>query len=67
MDTFETAMRRKGYNKGYIVAFDFTRDAQEEVARAKSQEGLDIELVKVEEIKKRFQEGFMETLKGIGS
>lgn len=67
VDNFETAMRRKGYNKGYIVAFDFTKDAYEEVARVKSQEGLDIELVKVEEIKKRFQEGFMETLKGIGS
>jgi DNA modification methylase len=66
VDTFETAMRRKGYNKGYVVAFDFTKDAHEEVARAKS-EGLHIELVKVDEIKKRFQEGFMETLKGIGS
>jgi DNA modification methylase len=66
VDNFETAMRRKQYTKGYIVAFDFTRDAYEEVARAKSQEGLDIELVKVDEIKKRFLEGFMETLKGIG-
>jgi len=65
VDNFETAMRRKGYNKGYIVAFDFTRDAHEEVARAKSQEGLDIELVKVGEISKRFREGFMETLKSI--
>lgn len=65
VDNFETAMRRKSYNKGYIVAFDFTKDSYEEVARAKSQEGLDIELVKVEEIKKRFLEGFMETLKGI--
>jgi hypothetical protein len=58
-------MRRKGYSKGYIVAFDFTRDAHEEVARAKAQEGLDIELVRVDEISKRFREGFMETLKGI--
>jgi DNA modification methylase len=66
VDTFETAMRRKGFDKGYIVAFDFTKDAYEEVARAKS-EGLHIELVKVSEIKKRFQEGFIETLKGIGS
>jgi DNA modification methylase len=65
VDNFETAMRRKGYNKGYIVAFDFTKDAYEEVARAKSQEGLDIELVKVDEISKRFREGFMETLKSL--
>ena len=67
VDNFETAMRRKGYNKGYIVAFDFTRDAHEEVARAKSQEGLDIELVKVGEIKERFLEGFIGSLKDIGS
>jgi len=66
VDNFETAMRRKGFDKGYIVAFDFTKDAYEEVARAKS-EGLHIELVKVDEIKKRFLEGFMETLKGIVS
>jgi len=65
VDNFETAMRRKGYNKGYIVAFDFTRDAHEEVARAKSQEELNIELVKVDEISKRFREGFIETLKGV--
>jgi DNA modification methylase len=64
VDNFETAMRRKGFDKGYIVAFDFTKDAYEEVARAKS-EGLHIELVKVDEIKKRFLEGFMETLKEI--
>ena len=63
VDNFETAMRRKGHNKGYIVAFDLTKDAYEEVARAKSQDGLDIELVKVAEISKRFCEGFMETLK----
>jgi hypothetical protein len=35
--------------------------------RAKSEEGLDIELVKVEEMKKRFLEGWMESLKGTGS
>ncbi len=65
VDNFETAMRRKQHTKGYIIAFDFTKDAYEEIARAKSQEGLDIELVKVDEISKRFREGFMETLKGI--
>lgn len=65
VDNFETAMRHKQHTKGYIIAFDFTKDAYEEVARAKSQEGLGIELVKVDEISKRFREGFMETLKGI--
>jgi len=65
VDNFETAMRRKQHTKGYIIAFDFIKDAYEEVPRAKSQEGLDIELVKVDDISKRFREGFMETLKGI--
>ncbi|MBT9159777.1 MAG: Type-2 restriction enzyme RsrI [Dehalococcoidia bacterium] len=41
--------------------------SSKEVARARSGRGLDIELVKVGEISKRFREGFMETLKGVGS
>jgi len=47
VDNFETAIRRAGKNKGYIVAFSFTRDAREEVARARWEEGLEIKLVKV--------------------
>ena len=35
VDNFETAMRRKQHTKGYVIAFDFTEDAYEEVARAK--------------------------------
>ena len=65
VDNFETAMRRKGHDKGYIITCDFTKDAYEEVGRAKSQEGLDIELVKVDEISKCFREGFMENLKSL--
>ncbi len=49
IDNFETAMRRGGYETGYVVAFKFTRDAHEEVARAKS-DGLSIELIKVQEV-----------------
>jgi len=55
VDAFETAMRRKGHNKGYIVAFGFSKDAHEEVARAKS-EGFEIELVSVRDIKRKFFE-----------
>lgn len=52
VDEFETALRRKGKNKGYITAFSFTRNAYEEVARAKD-DGLDISLIKVDELIKR--------------
>lgn len=49
VDNFETAMRRAGYDTGYIIGFSFTRGAAEEVARARS-EGLTIKLIKVAEI-----------------
>lgn len=47
VDNFETAIQRESRKKGYIVAFSFGRGAREEVARARSHEGLDIELVEV--------------------
>ncbi|MFY0406900.1 DNA methyltransferase [Solicola sp. PLA-1-18] len=50
VDNFETAMRRGGHDKGYIVAFSFTRGAREEVARARWHDKLEIELVTVNEL-----------------
>ena len=50
VDNFETAMRRANKTKGYIVAFSFSKGAYNEVARAKSKDGLDIELLTVEEL-----------------
>ena len=49
VDNFETALRRRKYDKGYIVGFSFTKDAHEETARVK-RKGLDIKLVKVEDL-----------------
>ncbi len=49
VDNFETAMRRGQHDVGYIVGFSFTKDAYEEVARAKH-DGLSIKLVKVKEV-----------------
>lgn len=49
VDNFETAVRREGKAKGYIVAFSFTRGAREEAARARS-DGLDIHLVNVSDL-----------------
>jgi DNA modification methylase len=46
VDAFETAVRREGKDRGWIVAFGFTRDAHREVARART-EGLQIGLVRV--------------------
>ena len=50
VDNFETAMRRGGHDTGYVVAFSFTRNAKEEVARARVQDGLDIRLLTVEQL-----------------
>lgn len=49
VDNFETALKRQKYDKGYIVAFSFTRGAHEEVARVKKK-NLIIKLVKVEDL-----------------
>jgi DNA modification methylase len=55
VDNFETAIKRyygSGLKelRGVIVAFSFTKDAYEEVARVKNQENIDIKLMTVEEI-----------------
>jgi hypothetical protein len=50
VDNFETAIKRQGKEKGYIIAFSFTRGAYEEAARAKASNGQDIKLVKVADL-----------------
>ncbi len=47
VDKFETAVERNGKGAGYIVAFSFTKDAHEEVARVKRAKKQDIRLVTV--------------------
>lgn len=49
VDNFETAIRRSGKDRGFIVAFSFGKGAHEEVARAK-REGLTVTLVTVERL-----------------
>ena len=53
VDNLETAIRRAKKTKGIIIAFSFGRGAHEEVARAKNEEGLDIELVTVKDLMER--------------
>jgi DNA modification methylase len=50
VDNFETAVRRSGKGKGYIVAFSFARGAKEEAARVKAAESLEIVLIKVADL-----------------
>ena len=50
IDNFETAIKRGKKTKGIIVAFSFGKGAYEEVARAKNQDGVEIELKLVEEV-----------------
>jgi len=49
VDNFETALRRGKYQKGFIIAFSFTKGTHEEVARVKGK-GLDIKLIRVEDL-----------------
>lgn len=56
VDNFETAMDRAGKDKGYIVAFSFTKGAREEVARARWERKLEIQLVTVERLLEPEQE-----------
>ena len=50
VDNFSAAMRRLGKKKGYVVAFSFGKGAREEAAALKHREGVQIELLTVEEI-----------------
>lgn len=50
IDNFETAMRRRSKKRGIIVAFSFSKGSHEEVARAKLENGAEIELKTVKEI-----------------
>ncbi|GAH78355.1 unnamed protein product [marine sediment metagenome] len=50
IDNFETALKRKKFKKGYVVAFSFTKGVYEEIARLKNQEELEIKLIKVEDL-----------------
>lgn len=54
VDNFETAIRREGKKKGYLIAFSFTKGAYEEVARVEQENGLEIKLVRVDEMDKYF-------------
>jgi DNA modification methylase len=47
VDSFQTAMERVGKQTGYIVGFEFSSDARKEVARARWEKKLNIQLITV--------------------
>jgi DNA-binding transcriptional MerR regulator len=47
IDNFETAMRRVGKTTGYIIAFSFGKGAHEEVARARWDDKIMVQLITV--------------------
>jgi len=54
IDKFETAIRRARKQKGYVVAFGFTKGAYDEVARVKRKNDLEIELLTVRELVEKY-------------
>lgn len=50
VDNFETAVKRDGRSKGYIIAFSFTRGAYEEAARVRAADNCEIVLVTVSDL-----------------
>ncbi len=55
IDNFETAVKRDGKKRGFVIAFSFGRGAHEEAARVR-REGLDIQLVTVADLLDRLDE-----------
>jgi len=52
IDNFETAIRRRKVTKGIIVAFSFGKGANEEIARAKLYDNIEIKAITVKELLK---------------
>lgn len=50
VDNFETAMSRVKKSHGVIIAISFSKGAYEEVARVKTQNGINIELKTVDDL-----------------
>jgi hypothetical protein len=55
IDNFETAVRRDGRKRGFVIAFSFGRGAVEEASRIRH-EGLDIQLITVEDLLDRLDQ-----------
>jgi len=54
VDNFQTAVRRKQKTTGFIFAFSFAKGAYEEASRAKQEDGINIRLIRIDEMDKEF-------------
>ena len=52
VDNFETAIRRRKQTKGIIVAFSFGKGANEEIARARLHDNIEINCLTIKELLK---------------
>jgi len=59
IDKFQTALKRDGRTAGFFVAFDFTKDAINEIRRCREREGLRIYPFRVHDL---IHEDFMAEL-----
>lgn len=50
IDSFQTAIRRAGHTRGVIVGYSFSKEAREQIARAKRHEGITIDFYRAEEV-----------------
>ncbi len=50
VDSFQTAIARVQHKRGVMVGFSFSRDAREEIAKAKHRRGIEILFHRAEEI-----------------
>lgn len=50
LDSFETAIRRERKHRGFLVAFSFSKGAVEGAAAARKERGIEIVLVKVDDV-----------------
>ena len=50
VDAFLGVLQREACSRGIIVALEFTKGVHEEVARAKRENGIEIELISAQDI-----------------
>ncbi|MFQ5895896.1 MAG: DNA methyltransferase, partial [Nitrospinota bacterium] len=55
LDKFQSAIRRKKKRKGVLVGFSFTKGTYEEAARLKHDDGIEIELMNVDDVRRALE------------
>lgn len=50
IDSFQTAIRRAGHDRGVIVGYGFSKEAREQIAHAKRREGITVDFFRATEV-----------------